>query len=78
MSRYTARGAVESLLGPTVGLAESGAQAIGGAASGDWKASDTSAVRRMVPFQNLFTIRRLFDEAEHGLNQSLGIPETRH
>lgn len=78
MSRYASRSVAESLLGPTLGTgADAALQAVGGAASGEWTASDTAAVRRMIPFQNLFTIRRLFDEAEHGLNQSLGVPEKR-
>jgi hypothetical protein len=78
MSRYASRSAAESLLGPTLGIgADASLQAVGGAASGEWTASDTTAVRRMTPYQNLIGLRHLFDQAEHGLNQALGVPEQR-
>lgn len=59
------------------GTADAALQAVGGAASGEWTAADTTATRRMVPFQNLFWLRHLFDQAESGLNQALGVPEKR-
>lgn len=76
MSRYASRGVMESLLGPTVGFGEQAMQALGSAGTGEWTQADTTAVRRMLPFQNLIGVRHLFDAAEHGLNQSLGVPET--
>jgi hypothetical protein len=78
MSRYASRGVLESLLGPTVGFGEGAMQAIGAAGAREWTQADTTAVRRMVPFQNLIGVRHLFDLAEHGLNQSLGVHETAH
>ncbi|MBI5122182.1 MAG: hypothetical protein HZA67_14360 [Rhodospirillales bacterium] len=46
----------------------------GAALRGDWSASDTRALRRLAPWQNLFYLRRLFDAAEEGVNESMGVP----
>src|SRR6185369_1976520 len=72
MSRYAARGVLESVLGPTIGFGEAAMEAFGkgaAAAVGDyeWTDADRRAVRRMVPFQNTITFRYLFDQAEAGL-----------
>jgi len=72
MSRYAARGVLESVLGPTIGFGEAAMEAVGkgaAAAVGDyeWTDADRRAVRRMVPFQNTITFRYLFDQAEAGL-----------
>jgi hypothetical protein len=67
LSRYAARGVLESVLGPTVGLGEAAVQAVGAASSGEWTDADRKAVRRMVPYQNAQGFRHLFDMAEAGL-----------
>ena len=77
MSRYASRNAVDTVLGPTAGFISDVAKATGALGSGEWVASDTHAMRRMLPFQNLIGFRHLFDEAEEGINQALGIPERR-
>lgn len=74
LSRMQSRGILGTLAGPTAGKIEKMAQITGAAASGEWTASDTTAVRRLVPFQNLFYIRGLLDEVEKGANASFGIP----
>lgn len=73
-SRYASRGVLESLLGPTAGLINDTAQVAGSAATGDWRESDTRAVRRMWPLQNLIGASRLFDAGEEGVNRALGVP----
>ncbi len=78
MSRYASRSTAEALLGPSYGQVMNLMQATGDAAAGDWNASDTSAVRKLIPFQNLFYIRGLFDRMEGGVNEALGVPEKKN
>lgn len=73
MSRYASRNVIGALIGPTSGAISDAAQAIGAFSAGDWKESDTSAMRRLLPYQNLFYMRRLLDEAERGINNQMGI-----
>lgn len=86
LSRMQSRGILGTFAGPTAGkierLAQIGrsgsnevARAFGSTTADEWSASDTTAVRRLLPFQNLFMIRRLLDEVEKGVNHQLGIPE---
>ncbi|CCG41587.1 hypothetical protein [Magnetospirillum molischianum] len=51
-------------------------QVLGEAGRGDWKATDTHAVQRMMPYQNLFYLRQMFDAAEEGINEAFGVPPT--
>lgn len=74
-SRYASRGVLESLLGPTAGLVNDAAQVTGSAATGDWRESDSRAVRRMLPLQNLIGLKYAFDAAEAGLNAATGVPQ---
>jgi hypothetical protein len=67
MSRYASRHVVESVLGPTIGLGEAAVQAIGAATGGEWTEADQKAVRRMLPYQNTWEARLLFDRAWEGL-----------
>lgn len=74
-SRYQSRSVYEALLGPTLGTGlETGVRVVGAAGRGDWQASDTRVLRRLVPWQNLFYLRRLFDQAEEGVNEAFGVP----
>ncbi len=72
MSRYASRNVMGALLGPTTGLVTDLAQTTGSVSTGDWRESDTRALRRMVPFQNIFYLRKLFDQAEAGINDAIG------
>ncbi len=69
------RGILGTLAGPTAGKIEKMAQIGGSVATGEWTASDTTAVRRLLPFQNLFYVRGLLDEVEKGVNERMGVPE---
>ncbi|WP_456085337.1 LPD3 domain-containing protein [Magnetospirillum molischianum] len=75
-SRYGSRSAWEAALGPSAGLASDLSQVLGEAGRGDWKATDTHALRRMMPYQNLFYLRQMFDAAESGINDAFGVPPT--
>ena len=77
-SRYASRSATEALLGPTLGAGlDTSLRVAGAAGRGDWQEGDTRALRRLVPWQNLFYLRRLFDAAEEGINEALGVPTGR-
>lgn len=74
-SRYASRSVTEALLGPTLGTGLDSVVNLGNAAAtGDWTERDTSNLRRLIPFQNLFYLRSLFDAAEEGVNEGLGVP----
>lgn len=78
MSRYKTRSAAASLFGPTYGLFEDLAQStssLTGYFMDDQALapSDISAMRRLIPYQNVVAFRKLFDMAESGLKNNLGI-----
>lgn len=75
MSRYASRDMIGALIGPSAGLIEDATTATGAAFAGDFTGRDTERLRRLLPYQNLFYLRRLFNEAEYGINDSLGIPQ---
>jgi len=74
LGRYANRSTLDMLIGPTAGKVGSLVQATGAAAAGDWQESDTKAVRRLIAMQNLFYLRKLFDQVEEGANNAAGIP----
>lgn len=73
MSRYASRSAAEAVFGPTYGMLMNSVQLTGNAFAGDWQAADTHTVRRMMPYNNLFYLRSIFDDAESGVNEVLGV-----
>ncbi|MCA1831234.1 MAG: hypothetical protein LC750_00540 [Actinobacteria bacterium] len=75
LSRYASRSVADSFLGPTVGKLASIGQVGRAAASGEWNQSDTTALRRLMFFQNLFWLRNAINGVESSVNQSFGIPE---
>jgi hypothetical protein len=77
-SRYASRNVMGAILGPSFGTAVTAASSVGNAAAAAFgddtvKASDTHAVRRLIPYNNLILWRQGFDKAEEGINNSLGI-----
>ena len=69
-SRYASRSALDSAIGPTFGLAGDlvkAANAVTGDAS--WADSDTRAIRRLLPMQNLSFLRQGFDALEDQINK---------
>jgi hypothetical protein len=73
LSRMASRSILDQLVGPTAGKIEAITRTAGAAASGDWNAGDTAAIRRLTAMQNVFYLRRLFDEMEGGANRRLGL-----
>jgi hypothetical protein len=73
LSRFESRSPLGSLLGPTAGKIEGLTGTIGAAFRGDWKASDTSQFRRLIPLQNHFLLRGMINEMEEGLNNHFNI-----
>jgi hypothetical protein len=74
ISRYAQRNIVGSLVGPTAGTAEEFARITQGVFGGEWDAKDTRTLRRLIPYNNLFYMRQLFDKTEAGINEFLGVP----
>lgn len=75
-SRYASRNVIGGLLGPTFGAASDGIEMFSSAAARDWTAADTNKARQMIPYQNLFYLRRLlFNNLEEGANSAMGIPQ---
>jgi hypothetical protein len=66
LSKYAGRSALDQILGPTAGKIERLSQVTGAAASMDWKASDTHALRQLFFMQNLVYLRQLFDQVDAG------------
>ncbi len=66
ISRYASRNAIGALLGPTFDAAGDAVR-LGGIGSEDWSRSDTHAIRKILPFQNLFYLRKLFDSIEENV-----------
>lgn len=65
-SRFASRSQAEALLGPTFGSFLETTLRVAGAASNDeeWKESDTRALRRLLPYQNLLIFRQGLDKME--------------
>lgn len=74
MSRYASRSAMDQLLGPTAGKIQ-GVLKVTSAASkpSEWSESDSKALRRLIGGQNIFWLRRAFDEVESAGNHAFGI-----
>lgn len=72
MSRYASRNIMGAILGPSVGTVQDAFQTSGAITSGDMSAGDVRAMRRLIPYQNLFYMRGLFDQAEAGVTDALG------
>ncbi|WP_290494523.1 LPD23 domain-containing protein [Hyphomonas sp. UBA4494] len=75
-SRYASRNAFGSMLGPTFGRGQAATEVIAGALDGDLKDRDIHAVRKLMPYNNLFWLRTVFDELEIGLVDTVGAEET--
>ncbi|MEM7046025.1 MAG: hypothetical protein AAF442_00015 [Pseudomonadota bacterium] len=75
MSRYASRNTLGAALGPTFGTVGAGLQVASALSSGDWQAQDTRALRRILPYQNIFYLRRLLDQAEKNVNGILGVKQ---
>ena len=72
-SRFASRNIAGSMFGPTIGTASDLATAVGvinaPLTDRDVSESDTNALRRIIPMQNLIGVRFLFDAAQGKLNE---------
>ena len=71
MSRYASRNAVGALLGPSFGTATDALTLSGSAFSGEFTKKDLHLVRKMLPFQNLFYIRKQLNALEAEIGKGL-------
>ena len=71
MSRYASRNIMGSALGPSLGTAEDIIQVAGAVSTGDFKRSDLRRIRKLMPGQNLFYMRRLLNQLEDKLGRRL-------
>lgn len=74
-SRFASRDVLGQLLGPTAGAVEDIASATQGALQDDFTQSDLHKLRRLLPGQNVFYTRWLFDQMEEAIGDSFGLPE---
>ncbi|MER9484723.1 hypothetical protein NKI50_01835 [Mesorhizobium sp. M0563] len=75
ISRYASRNTAGALLGPTLDAASDLFQISGAISAGDFKQSDLHTVRKLLPIQNLFFLRTLFDRVEAATGDALGLPD---
>lgn len=74
LSRFASRNVLGQIAGPSSGLLQDVTQTISSLASeGVLKKSDTAAMKRLLPYQNLIYIRFLLEKAKDGIDNSLGI-----
>ena len=74
LSRNSATSAAGMLLGPTYSKIETLFKVSGAPFREEgWTARDTADFRRLLPLQNLWALRRALNEAEDGINRSMGI-----
>ena len=75
-TRYASRNIIGTLLGPTAGTVQDIAQtgrAIASPVTGsEVSKGDVYAMRRLLPFQNVFYLRSIFDILERKTAESLG------
>lgn len=73
LTRYASTNAWGIFLGPTVGTVADSMQVAGSALNAQWTKSDSRALRRMIPYQNLLLARQAFDQLEQSINETLGV-----
>lgn len=64
VSRFQSRNAIGALLGPTFDLGGDSATIANGVLNGEFDSKQTHAVRKMLPFQNLFYVAPLLNKVE--------------
>jgi hypothetical protein len=75
-SRFASRGRVDSLAGPTFGRMQNVSDVLANAFDGELKDRDLHSVRKIMPFNNVFWLRKLFDEFEIQAVDALDAEET--
>lgn len=75
VSRYAQRNITSSILGPSIGTIEDAYRVTKKAAQREWTQSDSRVMRRLIPYNNIFYARAMFDKAEAGINGFFGVPK---
>lgn len=78
LSRFQSRSGLLGLLGPSVDMAANLANLSQAVVSGDLRQSDIHKVMKMVPFNNVFYLARLFDQMEEGVVSLTGAKPRRN
>lgn len=71
--RFASRSAAEALVGPTFGTAVNMFEVSNALNSGEMTERDLHNIRKLMPYQNLLMFRKILDEAEGGLANTLGL-----
>lgn len=77
VSRFASRNIADAVMGPTAGLVKDMFDATGAAFDRQVSESDIRALRRVLPYQNLFYLSWLFRELERNAAAAIGAPATR-
>lgn len=75
-SRFASRGAFAATLGPSIGRGEDAFAAIRNIADGSLNDRDVHSLRKLLPYNNIFWLRTLFDEAEIAAVEGFGLEQT--
>ena len=73
MSRYARRNVLGPVLGPTAGTIQDIATVTGAVATGEARRADVRAARRLLPYQNIFYIRGLLNQAGDAVAAEYGL-----
>lgn len=76
ISRYATRNTPGALLGPSLDAVSDIFQGTGAIAAGDFKQSDLHTLRQLLPVQNLFYLRTLFDRVEKATGRAMGLEDS--
>lgn len=77
VSRYASRNVTGAFLGPTPDAIADIFQISGSIFAGDTTKADLRKARQLIPGQNLFYLRGLFNQVEDATGDALGLPNTR-
>jgi len=77
VSRYASRNVYGAFLGPSADAVADIFSVSGSIFAGDTTKSDLHRARQLVPIQNLFYLRWLFNQVEEATGGGLGLPDTR-
>lgn len=72
--RYINVNKLGAIFGPAVGRASDLIDVFDAMSGGGMTQSDVRKIRRMIPMQNVFYLKWLFDRMESGVNEAFGIP----
>jgi hypothetical protein len=70
-SRYSSRGAMGAVLGPSFGKADDLMKVLHATGTGEFTEADAKRIRRLIFLQNNWYLKGMFDEVEEGLKEAL-------